>query len=103
MASLLNYWTPSEVKYFVHTYVPICLGFEEQMYTLSETDFTIIMPAAAAPLDYCVVCTSLSHSKNPLIADLCSSPLNVSVKKSWVHTIMNDWGAEFHNILIFKS
>ena len=26
------------------------------MYTLSETDFTIIMPAAAAPLDYCVVC-----------------------------------------------
>ena len=60
------------------------------MYTLSETDFTIIMPAAAAPLDYCVVCTSLSHSKNPLIADLCLSPLNVSVKKSWVHTIMND-------------
>ena len=61
------------------------------MYTLSETDFTIIMPAAAASLDYCVVCTSLSHSKNPLIADLCSSPLNVSVKKSWVlHTIMNE-------------
>ena len=44
----------------------------------------------------------MCHSKNPLIADLCSSPLNVSVKKSWVHRIMNDWGAEFHNILIFK-
>ena len=34
----LNYWTQSEV----------CLSFEDEEYTLSETDFTIIMLAAAA-------------------------------------------------------
>ena len=87
----------------LHTYVPIpiCLCFEEQMYTLSETDFTIIMPAAAASLDYCVVCAI----PKTLLSQICARVPWMLVSKNLGYIQL--WMTEEQNskicILIFTE